>query len=103
MMTKDFSKRLLAWREKYGRRGLPWQGQIDPYRVWLSEIMLQQTQVATVIPKYEAFLQKFPTVKDLALASEQEVMAIWAGMGYYTRARNLWACAKHKFGSQKSL
>lgn len=95
MMTKDFSKRLLAWREKYGRRGLPWQGQIDPYRVWLSEIMLQQTQVATVIPKYEAFLQKFPTVKDLALASEQEVMAIWAGMGYYTRARNLWACAKH--------
>ena len=94
-ITKDFSKRLLAWREKYGRRGLPWQGQTDPYRVWLSEIMLQQTQVATVIPKYEEFLQKFPTVRDLALASEQEVMAMWAGMGYYTRARNLWACAKH--------
>lgn len=93
-VIKDFAKQLLDWREKYGRRGLPWQGQTDPYRVWLSEIMLQQTQVATVIQRYEDFLKKFPTVKDLAMASEEDVMAMWAGMGYYTRARNLWACAK---------
>lgn len=92
--VKIFSKRILEWRAKYGRTGLPWQNQRDPYRVWLSEIMLQQTQVATVLERYPAFLEKFPTVVDLAQASEDEVMAQWAGMGYYTRARNLRRCAK---------
>jgi len=92
--VKDFAQRLLGWREDYGRQHLPWQGQRDPYRVWLSEIMLQQTQVATVIERYQQFLNKFPTLTDLAKASEEDVLAMWAGMGYYTRARNLWACAK---------
>lgn len=91
---KDFSARLLKWKKEYGRQGLPWQGVTDPYRVWLSEIMLQQTQVATVIERYEQFLRKFPTVLHLAKASQEDVMTLWAGLGYYTRARNLWACAK---------
>ena len=91
---KDFSTRLLKWKAQYGRQGLPWQDVSDPYKVWLSEIMLQQTQVATVIERYEAFLKKFPTVTHLAKASQEDVMTLWAGLGYYTRARNLWACAK---------
>lgn len=90
---KDFSARLLKWKAQYGRKGLPWQGTTDPYKVWLSEIMLQQTQVATVIERYEQFLTKFPTVLHLAKASQEDVMALWAGLGYYTRARNLYACA----------
>ena len=89
-----FSEKIINWRASYGRRGLPWQGQTDPYRVWLSEIMLQQTQVSTVVDRYQRFLQRFPTVLDLATAQEEAVMSEWAGMGYYTRARNLWACAK---------
>ena len=92
--VKDFSANLLKWKEQYGRQGLPWQGVSDPYKVWLSEIMLQQTQVATVIERYEQFLKKFPTVIHLAKASQEDVMTLWAGLGYYTRARNLWACAK---------
>ena len=92
--VKDFSTRLLKWKKQYGRQGLPWQGVTDPYKVWLSEIMLQQTQVATVIERYEQFLRKFPTVLHLAKASQEDVMALWAGLGYYTRARNLWTCAK---------
>lgn len=90
----NFSKRILDWHAKFGRLGLPWQNQKDPYRVWLSEIMLQQTQVATVRERYPLFLKKFPNVRALAKATEDEVMAEWAGMGYYTRARNLWRCAK---------
>lgn len=91
---KDFSTKLLKWKAQFGRQGLPWQGVFDPYKVWLSEIMLQQTQVATVIDRYESFLKKFPTVIHLAKAPQEEVMTLWAGLGYYTRARNLWACAK---------
>ncbi len=90
----SFSSLLLAWHTKHGRAGLPWQACIDPYRVWLSEIMLQQTQVVTVIDYYRRFLEKYPTVIDLAAAPQDQVMALWAGLGYYSRARNLHACAQ---------
>ena len=86
--------RLVAWQRKHGRHGLPWQNTRDPYRVWLSEIMLQQTQVAAVLDYYQRFLSQFPTVKSLAQAPVDQVMAQWAGLGYYARARNLHACAK---------
>jgi len=89
-----FSRRVAQWQRAKGRHTLPWQNTHDPYRIWLSEIMLQQTQVATVIPYYERFLAQFPTVADLAAADEEAVMALWAGLGYYTRARNLHACAR---------
>lgn len=89
----DFSRRLLDWQAEYGRHDLPWQVS-DPYRVWLSEIMLQQTQVTTVIPYYERFLQRFPTVADLAAATQDDVLAHWSGLGYYSRARNLHAAAQ---------
>jgi len=91
---KDFAKTLLEWHQRFGRKGLPWQGQKDPYKVWLSEIMLQQTQVVTVKERYVDFLNKFPNIELLANAPEDEVMSLWAGLGYYTRARNLHACAK---------
>jgi A/G-specific adenine glycosylase len=85
---------LVKWQAKYGRRGLPWQGTRDPYRVWLSEVMLQQTQVSAVIPYYERFLKRFPTVQALACASEEEVLRLWSGLGYYARGRNLHAAAR---------
>jgi len=85
---------LVAWQRTQGRNGLPWQQTRDPYRVWLSEIMLQQTQVTAVIPYYQKFLASFPDVASLAQAPSQEVMAHWAGLGYYARARNLHACAQ---------
>ena len=88
---------LLAWYDRH-RRSMPWRAgpgeSADPYRVWLSEIMLQQTTVATVVPYFERFLARFPTVEDLARAPEGEVMEAWAGLGYYARARNLHACAR---------
>lgn len=90
----DFALRLVRWQRTHGRHGLPWQGTDDPYRVWLSEIMLQQTQVVTVIDYYQRFLQRFPTVHDLARASSDEVMALWTGLGYYSRARHLHRCAQ---------
>jgi A/G-specific adenine glycosylase len=93
-MASDFADRLIAWQKKAGRKGLPWQGTRDPYRVWLSEIMLQQTQVATVIPYYQRFLARFPTLPDLAAAPVEEVMPLWSGLGYYARARNLHKCAQ---------
>jgi A/G-specific adenine glycosylase len=85
---------LIAWQRRHGRHGLPWQGTRDPYRVWLSEVMLQQTQVDVVIPYYERFLQAFPDVKALAAASEDEVLRLWSGLGYYARGRNLHAAAR---------
>jgi len=85
---------LIDWQKQHGRHGLPWQQTRDPYQVWLSEIMLQQTQVNTVLPYYERFLKRFPDVHALAGADSQEVMSHWAGLGYYARARNLHACAK---------
>lgn len=89
----DFADRLLAWHRRHGRHDLPWQGS-DPYRVWVSEIMLQQTQVATVIPYYERFMARFPTLAALAQAPLDEVLAHWSGLGYYARARNLHAAAQ---------
>jgi A/G-specific adenine glycosylase len=86
--------RLVAWQRTHGRSHLPWQHTRDPYRVWLSEIMLQQTQVVTVLGYYERFLTRCPTVADLAAAPADEVMALWSGLGYYSRARNLHACAQ---------
>jgi A/G-specific adenine glycosylase len=91
---KNFAKLLLAWQEMHGRSGLPWQGIQDPYCVWLSEIMLQQTQVITVLGYYARFLERFPNVAALAAASPDDVLALWAGLGYYSRARNLHACAQ---------
>ncbi len=93
-LPADFSQRLLVWQAQHGRTGMPWQGTQDPYRVWLSEIMLQQTQVSTVLDYYTRFIVRFPNVADLAAASQDEVLVLWAGLGYYSRARNLHACAQ---------
>ncbi len=90
-----FAQRLIDWQRAAGRHGLPWQGSRDPYRVWLSEIMLQQTQVSTVIPYYQRFLGRFPNVATLAAAPIEAVIEHWAGLGYYARARNLHRCAQH--------
>src|SRR6201985_1247873 len=89
-----FAERVIAWQRSHGRAGLPWQLTRDPYRVWLSEIMLQQTQVTTVLGYYERFLQRFPTVAALAAAPSEDVLALWSGLGYYARARNLHRCAQ---------
>ena len=91
--SPDFATRVVRWQRAHGRHGLPWQNTRDAYRVWLSEVMLQQTQVATVIPYYERFLARFPGVADLARASEEEVLALWSGLGYYARGRNLLRAA----------
>lgn len=88
------SLRLLPWYDANGRKNLPWKQQLSPYRVWLSEVMLQQTQVVTVIPYFERFISRFPDVHSLAEASLDEVLHLWSGLGYYARARNLHACAK---------
>ena len=88
-MSTDFSDKLLAWFDDHGRKHLPWQQNQTPYRVWLSEIMLQQTQVATVIPYYARFTERFPDVASLAASEEDEVLHLWTGLGYYARARNL--------------
>ena len=85
---------VVDWQRQYGRHGLPWQGTREPYRVWLSEIMLQQTQVATVLTYYPRFLQRFPDVQSLSAAPVDEVLALWSGLGYYSRARNLHRCAQ---------
>ena len=91
---KTFSADLIAWQKKHGRHQLPWQNTRDPYRIWLSEIMLQQTQVTAVIPYYLRFLSRFDSISALAHAPVEEVMAHWSGLGYYTRARNLHRCAQ---------
>ena len=94
---------LVAWQKVHGRNHLPWQNTRDPYRVWLSEIMLQQTQVTTVLAYYAKFLENFPTVADLAAAPQDKVMGLWSGLGYYSRARNLHQCAKDvvsRFGGE---
>ena len=85
---------MVRWQQTHGRNNLPWQNTRDAYRVWLSEIMLQQTQVATVLDYYTRFLQRFPTVADLAAAGQDEVLALWSGLGYYSRARHLHRCAQ---------
>ncbi len=92
-LSAEFAECLIAWQQQHGRNDLPWQNTHDAYRIWLSEIMLQQTQVATVIPYYGKFLERFPDVKSLAEADLDEVLQLWSGLGYYSRARNLHAAA----------
>ena len=89
----EFASRLLAWFDEHGRKELPWQRHPTPYRVWVSEVMLQQTQVQTVIPYYERFMARFPTVASLAAAHLDEVLHLWTGLGYYARGRNLHRAA----------
>jgi len=91
---EQFAQRLLEWFTVHGRHTLPWQSNPTPYRVWVSEVMLQQTQVATVIPYYARFMARFSSIDALASASLDEVLHLWTGLGYYARARNLQACAK---------
>jgi len=93
MSQQTFSKKLLTWYNKHGRKNLPWQQNKTPYRVWLSEIMLQQTQVKTVIPYFNNFIKTFPTINKLAKAPLDEILHLWSGLGYYSRARNLHKCA----------
>lgn len=93
-MDQDFGNQVLKWYDQHGRKALPWKNPKSPYSIWLSEIMLQQTQVATVIPYFEKFIQTFPTVESLAKAPLDEVIALWAGLGYYARARNLHKTAQ---------
>jgi A/G-specific adenine glycosylase len=88
------ARHVVRWQRRAGRSGLPWQATRDPYRVWLSEVMLQQTQVATVLDYYHRFLARFPTVQSLAAAPQDDVLALWSGLGYYSRARNLHLCAQ---------
>jgi A/G-specific adenine glycosylase len=92
-LPADFAARVVAWQQAHGRHDLPWQGR-DPYRVWLSEVMLQQTQVTTVRPYFDRFVARFPDVRALAAASQDEVLALWSGLGYYGRARHLHRCAQ---------
>ncbi len=94
MIEIDFSKKLLTWFDNHGRHDLPWQTDRDPYRVWISEIMLQQTQVDTVIPYFRRFVHRFPTVSRLASADLDSVLFAWSGLGYYARARNLHKAAR---------
>ena len=94
MDSESFSARLIAWQEQHGRHDLPWQNTTDPYRIWVSEIMLQQTQVTAVIPFYQRFMARFPAIPALALAPVDEVMAHWSGLGYYARARNMHKTAQ---------
>lgn len=93
MKDRSFSTRLLTWWDTHGRKDLPWQHPRTPYRVWVSEIMLQQTQVKTVIPYFERFIETFPDLQSLAAASTDDVLARWSGLGYYARARNLHKAA----------
>ncbi len=94
MTHEGFSAAVIDWQRSHGRQGLPWQHTRDPYRVWLSELMLQQTQVSTVLGYYERFLQRFPDVAALAAAPIDDVLGLWSGLGYYSRARNLHRCAQ---------
>ena len=94
MISDCFSDRILAWYDRHGRKDLPWQRERSPYRVWVSEIMLQQTQVATVIPYFERFMARFPDCGALADADLDAVLHLWSGLGYYARARNLHRAAR---------
>ena len=94
LSPSEFQTRILSWFDQHGRKDLPWQQAINPYRVWVSEIMLQQTQVASVIAYYTRFMARFPALEDLARAEQDEVLQYWAGLGYYARARNLHQTAR---------
>jgi A/G-specific adenine glycosylase len=102
-MSADFSQRIIDWQLQHGRHQLPWQNTHDPYAIWVSEIMLQQTQVSAVINYYQRFMQRFPTLLSLAEASQDEVLRYWSGLGYYSRARNLHDAAQKivdEFGAE---
>ncbi len=90
----DFAKHIITWQKQYGRHDLPWQNTRDPYAIWVSEIMLQQTQVVAVIGYYQLFMARFPTILSLASAEQEEVLQYWSGLGYYSRARNLHQAAQ---------
>ncbi|MHA7841056.1 MAG: A/G-specific adenine glycosylase [Gammaproteobacteria bacterium] len=92
--AETFQQAVLTWYEQWGRKNLPWQQPRTPYGVWISEIMLQQTQVNTVLPYFQRFIAQYPTLAHLAAASEDDVLHLWTGLGYYSRARNLWRCAQ---------
>lgn len=94
-MTDHFAHRVLAWFDVHGRKDLPWQHPRTPYTVWISEVMLQQTQVRTVIPYFEAFMRRFPDIRSLAGAPVDDVLHLWSGLGYYSRGRNLHRAAQH--------
>ena len=94
LVYKDFSSQLLKWHKRNGRFNLPWVGINDPYKIWLSEIMLQQTQVKTVLRYYSKFIQRFPTIESLAIANQETVLKHWVGLGFYKRAINLHDSAK---------
>ena len=94
MAGASLARRVVRWQHRHGRHGLPWQGTRDAYRIWLSEVMLQQTQVATVLAYYARFVERFPDVGALAAAPLDDVLALWSGLGYYSRARNLHRCAQ---------
>jgi A/G-specific adenine glycosylase len=97
-LPEGFARRMVDWQRLHGRQSLPWQNTQDPYRVWLSEIMLQQTQVSTVLDYFPRFLGRFPDVAALAVAPQDDVLALWSGLGYYSRARNLHKCAQEVMG-----
>jgi A/G-specific adenine glycosylase len=97
-LPEGFARRMVDWQRLHGRQSLPWQNTRDPYRVWLSEIMLQQTQVSTVLDYFPRFLTRFPDVACLAAAPQDDVLALWSGLGYYSRARNLHKCAQEVMG-----
>jgi A/G-specific adenine glycosylase len=97
-LPAGFARLMVDWQRQHGRQSLPWQNTQDPYRVWLSEIMLQQTQVSTVLDYFPRFLARFPAVDALAAAPQDDVLALWSGLGYYSRARNLHKCAQEVMG-----
>jgi A/G-specific adenine glycosylase len=102
-LPADFAAQVVSWQRTHGRSQLPWQNTRDPYRVWLSEVMLQQTQVTTVLGYFARFLERFPDVKALAAGTEDEVFGLWSGLGYYSRARNMHRCAQDvvaRFGGE---
>jgi A/G-specific adenine glycosylase len=101
--VSEFAISLITWQRQYGRHDLPWQNTRDPYRIWVSEIMLQQTQVATVIPYFQRFMARFPDIESLAAADEDAVLAHWSGLGYYSRARNLHAAAQRIAAQHRSV
>lgn len=100
---KNFAQKIIKWFNKHGRKHLPWQFEPTPYRVWVSEIMLQQTQVATVIDYYQRFMTRFPTIQTLAQAPLDEVLHLWAGLGYYARGRNLHKAAQKIVSESQGL
>ena len=98
-----FSSSIYDWYKEFGRKNLPWRKKVTPYRIWISEVMLQQTQVKTVIPYFNRFISKFPNLDSLSKATEQEILALWTGLGFYRRAKNIYAAKeiiKAKYGNE---